>query len=88
MSYEGEITLEMERYFRQMPGEAGEKIKARRVLELNPSHPVFASLTAAYEQDKDKAAKIALVLCAQAKLLAGLPVEDLSAYSEAVCALI
>ena len=88
MSYEGEITLEMERYFRQMPGEAGEKIRARRVLELNPAHPVFASLTAAFEQDKDRAAKIALVLCAQAKLLSGLPVEDLSAYSDAVCALI
>ncbi len=88
MSYEGEITLEMERYFRQMPGEAGEKIKARRVLELNPAHPVFASLTAAFESDRDRAGKIALVLCDQAKLLAGLPVEDMAAYAEAVCALI
>ncbi len=88
MSYEGEITLEMERYFRQMPGEAGERIKARRVLELNPSHPVFASLTSAFASDRDRAAKIARVLCAQAKLLAGLPVEDLSSYSDAVCSLI
>lgn len=88
MSYEGEITLEMERYFRQMPGDAGEKIKARRVLELNPSHPVFRSLTDAFENDRDKAAKIALVLCTQAKLLSGLPVEDMTAYTDAVCALI
>ena len=88
MSYEGDITLEMERYFRQMPGDAGEKIRARRVLEINPEHKVFASLTAAFEGDKDRAAKIAKVLCAQAKLLASLPVEDISAYTSAVCDLI
>ncbi len=88
MSYEGDITLEMERYFRQMPGDAGEKIRARRVLELNPEHKVFASLTAAFESDKDRAAKIARVLCAQAKLLASLPVEDISAYTNAICDLI
>ena len=88
MSYEGDITLEMERYFRQMPGDAGEKIRARRVLEINPEHKVFASLTAAFEGDKDRAAKIAKVLCAQAKLLASLPVEDISGYTSAVCDLI
>ena len=88
MSYEGDITLEMERYFRQMPGDAGEKIRARRVLEINPEHKVFASLTAAFESDKDRAAKIAHVLCAQAKLLASLPVEDISAYTNAICDLI
>ncbi len=88
MSYEGEITLEMERYFRQMPGEAGEKIRARHVLELNPGHPAFASLTNAFENDRERAARIARVLCDQAKLLAGLPVEDMGAYTEAVCALI
>ncbi|MBR5701802.1 MAG: molecular chaperone HtpG, partial [Oscillospiraceae bacterium] len=32
---QGEITLEMEKYFASIPG-AGEKIKAQRVLELNP----------------------------------------------------
>ena len=88
MSYEGDITLEMERYFRQMPGDAGEKIRARRVLEINPEHKVFASLSAAFEGDKDRAAKIAKVLCAQAKLLASLPVEDISGYTSAVCDLI
>ena len=88
MSYEGDITLEMERYFRQMPGDAGEKIRARRVLEINPEHKVFASLSAAFEGDKDRATKIAKVLCAQAKLLASLPVEDISGYTSAVCDLI
>ncbi len=88
MSYEGEITLEMERYFRQMPGESGERVRARHVLELNPNHHVFASLTAAFNEDREKAGRIARVLCDQAKLLAGLPVEDLAGYSESVCALI
>jgi molecular chaperone HtpG len=88
MSYEGEITLEMERYFRAIPGEAGNQIKAKHVLELNPNHSVFHSLEDAYNSDKDKAEKIAHVLCTQAKLLAGIPVDDLAAYTEQVCELI
>lgn len=88
MSYDGEVSLEMEKYFASIPGEAGERIKAKRVLELNAGHPVFASLTRAFENDKDRAAKMAKVLCVQAKLLAGLPVDDMGAYTEAVCDLI
>ncbi len=88
MSYEGDITLEMERYFRSIPGEAGDKIKARHVLELNPNHPVFAALERAYDEDRERCVKIARVLCTQAKLLAGIPVEDLAAYTEDVCGLI
>ena len=88
MSYEGDISLEMERYFASIPGEAGQQIKAKRVLELNASHPVFKVLEAAFEGDKERAGKIARVLCDQAKLLAGIPVEDMAGYTEAVCQLI
>lgn len=88
MSYEGDISLEMERYFSAIPGEAGQQVKAKRVLELNPSHHIFSALEAAFESDKEKAGKIAQVLCTQAKLLAGLPVDDLAGYTELVCQLI
>ena len=88
MSYQGEISLEMERYFSAIPGDAGQQIKAKRVLELNPSHSVFHSLETAFENDKDKASKIARVLCDQAKLLAGIPVDDMAGYTQAICELI
>ena len=38
--------------------------------------------------DKDKAARIAKILHAQALLIAGEPLEDPAAYSELVCTLI
>ncbi|MGM9520987.1 MAG: molecular chaperone HtpG [Oscillospiraceae bacterium] len=88
MSYEGDISLEMEKYFRSIPGEAGQQVKAKRVLEVNASHPVFSALESSIESDKDRAEKIAKVLCTQAKLLAGIPVDDMAGYTELVCELI
>ncbi len=89
MSYEGDISLEMERYFSAIPGDAGEKIKAKHVLELNGNHKVFKTLEDAYQSgDTDKAKKIANVLCGQAKLLAGIPVDDLAALTDDICDLI
>ena len=64
------------------------KLKAQKVLELNATHKVFAALKNAYETDKDKAAKLSKILYNQALLIAGLPLEDPSGYSEIVCDLI
>ena len=72
---QGEITLEMEKYFASIPG-SGEKIKAERVLELNPAHPVFESLVRAYTGDPEKAAKYAKLLYGEALLYAGMPIPD------------
>ena len=72
---QGEITLEMEKYFASIPG-SGEKIKAERVLELNPGHPVFESLVRAYAGDQEKAAKYAKLLYYEALLYAGVTIPD------------
>ncbi len=72
---QGEITLEMEKYFASIPG-SGEKIKAERVLELNPGHPVFESLIRAYTGDPEKAAKYAKLLYYEALLYAGVTIPD------------
>ena len=55
--------------------------------ELNADHSAFAALKAAYETDKDKAKKYAELLYAQALLIADLPLEDPSAYTDLVCSL-
>ena len=76
LTTEGGITLEMERYFRRGPSEEARKIRATRVLELNPDHHAFTVLKEAYETDRDKAAKLAKILSVLAEMTAGTEVED------------
>ena len=80
LTTEGGITLEMEKYFRRGPSEEMRKIKANRVLELNPEHHAFAVLKEAYENDKEKAKKLSQVLARLAELMAGVEVEDPAAF--------
>ena len=87
LSSEGEITLEMERYFHGMPGVDPKAMRARRVLELNLEHPAVRAMDQARNTDPQRAEAMARVLLAQAELMAGFPPEDPSAYSELVCTL-
>lgn len=84
LSTTGHVTLEMEKYFAMMPGDEP-KPKAEKVLELNPEHPVFAVLKDSFENDKEKAEKIAKVLHTSARLIAGLPVSDAVDFCDTVC---
>jgi molecular chaperone HtpG len=88
LSAKGGVTLEMEKYFASLPGEDKEKVKAERVLELNPTHSAFNKLCSAYSEDKEKAKTMAEVLYAQALLIAGMPIDNPSEYAEKVCSLL
>ena len=79
------FSFEMEKYFKnfQMP----EPIKAERILELNVDHPAVKAMAAALATDRDKAALYAKILYDQANLIAGLPLEDPSAYTDMVAQL-
>ncbi len=83
LGVQGEITLEMERYFASLPG-AGDKIKAERVLELNPSHRAYEVLARSYGEDPDKAGRYARLLYFQALLYAGAEIPDPAAYAELI----
>lgn len=87
LTTEGEITLEVEKYFRSLPGANTENLKAKKVLELNGDHAAFAALQKAFAEDRDRAAQLSKILLAQAKLIADIPLEDPSAYAELVCSL-
>ena len=87
LTTEGGLTLEMERYFRHGPSEEMRKLRATRVLELNPAHHSFEVLKAAFDSDKDKAAKLSRVLYALAELSAGVDVEEPNAFVESVAEL-
>ena len=87
LTADGPITLEMEKYFQRVDPENAKNMKAQRVLELNPDSSTFAALQQAVETDRDKAAKYAKLLYAQAQLIAGIPLEDPAGYTELVCSL-
>ena len=79
------LSFEMEKYFQAVQPDAS--IKADRILELNVEHPAFQTLEAAVEADPEKAKTYAALLYNQALLIAGLPLEDPSGYTDLVCGL-
>lgn len=79
------MTFEMEKYFRAMQPELG--MKAKRILELNVSHPAFLKLEQTQVTDPELAKKYVEVLYTQALLIAGLPVADPSGYTDLICSL-
>ena len=79
------MSFEMERYFNAVQPEMG--MKAKRILEVNVDHPAFAAMEAARASDPEKAKKYAQVLMNQAKLIAGLPIDDPSGYTDLLCSL-
>ena len=85
ISTQGGISSEMEKVLNAMP--AGEKVHAKRVLELNPEHEVFQKLKA-LDGDKERLGLYAQVLYGQALLLEGTPLEDPAEFARQVCRLI
>ena len=78
----GEISFEMERVFAAMPGNKGAGLKAERVLELNPDHPVFARLKkAAGTPDFDE---LCSVLYDEALLIEGFNLDDPAGFAEKI----
>lgn len=78
----GEISFEMERVFAAMPGNKGAGLKAERVLELNPDHPVFARLKkAAGTPDFDE---LCSVLYDEALLIEGFKLDDPAGFAEKI----
>ena len=77
------ITFEMEKYFTAVNPDLG--MKAKRILELNVDHKAFLALDRARLDDPEKAKKMCEVLFNQALLIAGLPIEDPSGYTDTVC---
>ncbi len=86
LTSEGMISLEMEKMFSDMPGE--QKVKAERILEINPNHAIYKTLCTLHETDKDKLKLYADILYTQASLVEGLAPEDPVAYSNAICDLL
>ena len=79
------ITFEMEKYFTAVNPDLG--MKAKRILELNVDHDAFLALDRARIDDPERAKKMCEILLNQALMIAGLPIQDPSGYTDVVCSL-
>ncbi len=77
------ITFEMEKYFTAVNPELG--MKAKRILELNVDHSAFLTLEKARTENPDRAKDMCEILYNQALLIAGLPIENPSDYTDLLC---
>ena len=84
LSTDGDVSLEMEKYFASIPGSDAQRVKARRVLEVNVDSPAYARFKEVYSTDKDRAADMAWIMYDQAVLIAGMPLDDMLGYSDRV----
>ena len=76
LSTEGDLSVEMEKVLKKMPGAEDGAPKANVVLEINTAHPVAEKLKALYAEDKDKLAKYAKILYSEACLIGGVAIEN------------
>ena len=86
LTSEGALSLEMEKTLNAMPMD--EKVKAELVLEINEQHPVAERLREiAASGDDEKLGKYAKLLYAQARLIAGMSVDNPAEFSDLICEL-
>jgi len=79
------MSFEMEKYMKKANPDF--KFETGRILELNAGHGAFSALKSALETDREKAEKYAKLLYSQALLIADLPLENPTEYTDLVCSL-
>ena len=82
---DGGMSFEMEKYFRTL--DPNSDYHCGRILEVNPAHPALLALKTSMDDDTEKAKKYAELLYCQGLLMANLPLEDPTAYTDLVCEL-
>lgn len=74
LTNEGEISAEMEKVLRAMPGSGN--VAAEYALEINVSHPIADRIKELFETDKEKLKTYTKLLYNQARLIGGLTIEN------------
>ena len=76
LSSEGELSVEMEKVLKKMPGADGQLPKANVVLEINLNHPIAEKLKALHATDGEMLKKYARILYSEACLIGGIALEN------------
>ncbi len=79
------MSFEMEKYFHRMDPDT--PLNGGRILEINGSHRAVAALRDSIDADREKAEAYAKILYGQACIMADLPLDDPTAYTDLVCSL-
>lgn len=86
LTTKGDVSIEMQKVFDAMPNEMG--IKAEKILEINEEHPIAEKLQKLYKKDKDEFIKYTKILYSEAKMIAGLPIDNPTEISNLICEVI
>lgn len=79
------MSFEMEKHMKRMNPDFA--YESGRILELNANHPAFAAVKSAMENDREKAEVYVKLLYSQALLIAELPLDNPTEYTDLVCSL-
>ncbi len=86
LTTKGDISIEMQKVFDAMPNDLG--VKAEMILEVNEKHPISNKLKDLYKSDKESFDKYTKILYSEARMIAGLPIEDPTEISNLICEVI
>ena len=86
LTSEGDVSIEMQKVFDAMPNDMG--IKAQTVLEINEKHPIAKKLKDLYKKDKEEFKKYTKILYSEARIIAGLPIDNPTEISNLICEVI
>ena len=79
LTSKGEVSLEMEKTLSQIPG--NENIKAEKILELNPNHPVFEKIK---NSDEETLKDLIYILYNESLMIEGFAMENPVEFAEKV----
>ncbi|MFA5007549.1 MAG: molecular chaperone HtpG, partial [Candidatus Izemoplasmatales bacterium] len=74
------LSFEMEKVISQMPGD--KEMKADKILEINPNHPLFQAIGKVHAKGGDLLSDFAWILYDQALLIEGIAVKDPVGFAE------
>ena len=86
LTTKGDVSIEMQKVFDAMPNDMG--IKAEKILEINEKHPISDKLKKLYKKDKEEFKKYTKILYSEARMIAGLPIENPTEISKLICEVI
>ena len=86
LTTKGDVSIEMQKVFDAMPNDMG--IKAQTILEINEKHPITKKLKKLYKDDKEEFNKYSKILYSEARMIAGLPIDNPTEISQLICEVI
>ena len=83
LSSEGELSVEMEKILKRMPGAEGAP-EAKVVLEINHAHKITEKLFKLFAEDKEALKSYAKILYSEACLIGGVSIDDPGEFAELI----